>query len=88
MWPFRGKTARQLPLGSPPQWMVEEVRRRTDLPLDVCRQTLQRTTVAEYQRIAAAQTPIEYQTGVSGATDRDGPRHDPMEDDPAFAAAR
>lgn len=87
VWPFRGKACSQpTQLADPPEWMVEEVRRRTDLPLPVCRETLQRTTVEEYQRIVAAQTPIEYQTGTCGTTDQNGLRHDPIEDDPAFAA--
>ena len=87
MWPFRRKATDQPPqLADPPQWMVEEVRRRTGLPAGECRKLLHRTTVAEYQRIVAAQTSVDYQTVSCDTSDQDGLRHDPIEDDPAFAA--
>lgn len=86
MWPFRRKATREPPqLSDPPRWMVEEVQRRTGLSPDVCRKTLHRATVGEYRQIVAAQNPEEYQTRTCDTMKQCGPRHDPMEDDPAFA---
>jgi hypothetical protein len=58
-------------LSKPPVWMVEELRRRTGLPMHECRRALAAATLAEHKRIggdAGGRYPC-----------------DPAEDDPATA---
>lgn len=73
-------------LADAPAWMIEELRRRTDLPPQECQRLLNRATVTEYRRVMAARSPIDFQRISRDSYVASGLQLDPIEDDPAFSA--
>lgn len=69
-----GRRAEPSDLPDPPDWMVQEVQRRTGKGLEECRRLLTAPSLAEYWAL-------------SGDGPDDDFRHDPIEASPAYAAA-